>query len=207
MACYAGFGVCSGCCCSPRWRDREPFYPIYAVVVLLGVVRVVQQPRRAARCLPQIIPEEHLQNAIAWNSSVNQGATILGPSLGGLIYAVAKGPAAVYTTSMLAAVGAVFLMSQIKLRSKPRPERAAQPEIRAGGAPLYRQEEDHPGLHFAGPFRGAARRSGGAACRSSRAKFFGPGPGAWACCGRLPRSARAAWRCCWRTGPSAAAPA
>jgi MFS family permease len=62
-----------------------------------------------------------LQNAIAWNSSVNQGGTILGPSLGGLIYAVAKGPAAVYTTSMLAAAGAVFLMTQIKLHSKARP--------------------------------------------------------------------------------------
>src|SRR4029077_3373466 len=39
----------------------------------------------------------------------------------GLIYAVTRGPAAVYTKSMLAAVGAVFLMAQIKLHSKPRP--------------------------------------------------------------------------------------
>jgi MFS family permease len=89
---------------------------MYGVVVLLGVVRAFNNPASRS-LLPQIIPEEHLQNAIAWNSSVNQGATILGPSLGGFIYAVARGPAAVYATSMLAAVGAVFLMSQVKLHS------------------------------------------------------------------------------------------
>ena len=99
------------------WRT---VLPMYAIVVLLGVVRSFNNP--ASRSfLPQIIPEEHLQNAVAWNSTVNQGGTILGPSLGGLIYAVAKGPAPVYTTSMLAAAGAVFLMSQIHLRAKPRP--------------------------------------------------------------------------------------
>ena len=93
---------------------------MYAIVVLLGVVRSFNNPASRS-LLPQIIPEEHLQNAVAWNSSVNQGGTILGPSLGGLIYAVARGPAAVYTTSMLAAVGAVFLMTQIKLHIMARP--------------------------------------------------------------------------------------
>src|SRR4029077_9150481 len=94
--------------------------PMYAVVVLLGVVRSFNNPATVS-LVPMIIPEEHVQNAIAWNSSVNQGGTILGPSLGGLIYAVTKGPAAVYTGAMLAAAGACFLMSQVKLRTKARP--------------------------------------------------------------------------------------
>jgi MFS family permease len=120
MACYAGFGVCSALLLFYSLSGLRTVLPMYAVVVLLGVVRSFNNPVSRA-LLPQIIPEKHLQNAIAWNSSVNQGGTILGPSLGGLIYAVAKGPAAVYTTSMLAAAGAAFLMSQIKLHSKPRP--------------------------------------------------------------------------------------
>jgi MFS family permease len=119
-ACYAGFGVCSALLLFYSLSGLRTVLPMYAVVVLLGVVRSFNNPVSRS-LLPQIIPEKHLQNAIAWNSSVNQGGTILGPSLGGLIYAVAKGPAAVYTTSMLAAVGATFLMSQIKLHSKPRP--------------------------------------------------------------------------------------
>jgi len=120
MACYAGFGVCSALLLFYALSGLRTVLPMYAVVVLLGVVRSFNNP--ASRSfLPQIIPEEHLQNAIAWNSSVNQGGTILGPSLGGLIYAVAKGPAAVYVTSMLAAAGAAFLMAQVKLRARARP--------------------------------------------------------------------------------------
>jgi MFS family permease len=120
MACYAGFGICSTLLLFYALSGLRTVLPMYGIVVLLGVVRSFNNPASRS-LLPQIIPEEHLQNAIAWNSSVNQGGTILGPSLGGLIYAVAKGPAAVYTTSMLAAAGAAFLMSQIKLHSKPRP--------------------------------------------------------------------------------------
>lgn len=120
MACYAGFGVCSGLLLFYALSGLRTVLPMYAVVVLLGVVRSFNNPVSRS-LLPQLVPEEHLQNAIAWNSSINQGGTILGPSLGGLIYAVAKGPAAVYTASMLAAAGAAFLMSQVKLRSRPRP--------------------------------------------------------------------------------------
>ncbi len=120
MACYAGFGVCSALLLFYALSGLRTVLPMYAIVILLGVVRSFNNPVSRS-LLPQIVPEEHLQNAIAWNSSVNQGGTILGPSLGGLIYAVAKGPAAVYTTSMLAAAGAAFLMSQVKLHAKPRP--------------------------------------------------------------------------------------
>jgi MFS family permease len=120
MAFYAGFGVCSALLLFYALSGLRTVLPMYAVVVLLGVVRSFNNPV-SRTLLPMIIPEEHLQNSIAWNSSVNQAGTILGPSLGGLIYAIAKGPAAVYTTSMLAAVAAVFLMAKIKLHSKPRP--------------------------------------------------------------------------------------
>ena len=120
MTCYAGFGVCSALLLLYALSGLRTVLPMYGIVVLLGVVRSFNNPASRS-LLPQIIPEEHLQNAVAWNSSVNQGGTILGPSLGGLIYAVAKGPAAVYTTSMLAAAGAVFLMTQIKLHIKARP--------------------------------------------------------------------------------------
>lgn len=120
MICYAGFSVCSFLLLFTALRRMQSVYPLYIVVVLLGVVRAFNNPASRA-LLPQIIPEEHLQNAIAWNSSVNQGGTILGPSLGGFIYAVARGPAAVYASAMLAAFGAAMLMSQVKLHSKPRP--------------------------------------------------------------------------------------
>ena len=120
MGCYAGFGVCSALLLAYAFSGLRTVLPMYGIVVLLGVVRAFNNPVSRS-FLPQIIPEEHLQNAIAWNSSVNQAGTILGPSFGGLIYAIAKGPAPVYTTAMVAAAVAAFLMAQVKLRAKARP--------------------------------------------------------------------------------------
>src|ERR1019366_3375101 len=132
IACYAGFGICSGLLLFTVLDGIRAVYPIYAVVVLLGVVRSFNGPVSRA-LLTQVVPEEHLPNAVAWNSSVYQGATILGPSIGGLIYALAKGPSAVYTISMLAAVGAIFFTAQIRLRAKPRPrERLSLDTVLAG---------------------------------------------------------------------------
>jgi MFS family permease len=120
IVCYSAFGVCSGLLLLSALRGLHSVYPIYIVVVLLGVVRSLNNPVSRAM-LAQLVPEEHLANAIAWNSSFWQGATILGPSLGGLIYAISKGPGPVYAMSMLAAVIAVFALLRIKLRVKARP--------------------------------------------------------------------------------------
>ena len=119
MACYAGFGVCSSLLLFIALKNIRAVIPIYAVILLGGVVRAFNNPVSRSM-VPQIIPEEHLENAIAWNSSVNQAGTILGPSLGGLIYAVAGGPGPVYVTAMLAAAGGAFLLAQVKLRAKAR---------------------------------------------------------------------------------------
>ena len=120
IGCYVGFAVCSGLLLFTALRGMHAVLPIYSVVVILGIVRSFNGPVSRAM-LPQIVPEEHFQNAVAWNGSVNQGGTILGPSLGGLIYAVSKGPSAVYTMAMLAAVGAIICMVRINLRAKARP--------------------------------------------------------------------------------------
>ena len=111
---------------------------------------------------------------------VNQAGTILGPSFGGLIYAIAKGPAPVYTTAMVAAAAAAFLMAQVKLRAKARPREPLSVENRAGRTSLHPREKNHTRFHFAGSFCGAAGRRGRAAARlrrgSSANRPLGTGP-------------------------------
>lgn len=140
MLCYAGFSVCSSLLLFTALRGMHSVYPLYIVVVLLGVVRAFNNPASRA-LLPQIIPEEHLQNAIAWNSSVNQGGTIMGPSIGGFIYAIARGPAVVYATAMLTAFGAALLMSQVKLHRKPRPREPVTLKSVLAGLRYIRQKK------------------------------------------------------------------
>ena len=116
---YAGFAVCSGLLIEITWRGAHTVSLIYAVMALVGVVRSLNQPASRA-ILPLLVADEHFHSAVAWNATVFQTATILGPALGGLAYTFFRGPAAVYAVSMAAALGAVAAMLRMKLQSKPR---------------------------------------------------------------------------------------
>ena len=118
-ACYAGYGLCSGLLLFITQRGVHSVRPIYIVLILLGVVRSFNGTASRS-ILPQLVPEEHFANAVAWNASTFQAATIIGPSLGGILYALFHGPSAVYAVAMLTAVGALLSMFRIKTRPQVR---------------------------------------------------------------------------------------
>ena len=72
-----------------------PRIAIFAVIFVFGAARAFEMPALAA-FLPGIVPETMLPRAIAGSASANQAATIGGPALGGLLYAVS--PALPYGT-------------------------------------------------------------------------------------------------------------
>lgn len=80
-------------------------WPVFAAISLYGVARAFYNPARQS-LVPNLVPAKHLSTAIAANSTGNQMATICGPALGGLLYAIrpelAYGAAAVF--ALLAAV-------------------------------------------------------------------------------------------------------
>ncbi len=117
--CYCGFAVSSAMLCAIAWRGIRSVHLIYAVVVLVGVVRAFNGPVSRA-LLPQLVPEEHFPNAVAWNASIFQAATILGPSIGGFLYALSRGPVVVYATAVVTGIVAVFSTLRITLRTQAR---------------------------------------------------------------------------------------
>src|ERR1700722_7711263 len=119
FGCYAGFAVCSAFLFLISVRGVPSVYWIYGVMAMLGIVRSFNGPATRA-IVPQMVPEEHLPNAVAWGSTTFQSATILGPSIGGVIYALANGPLAVYVTSMTLSAAAMFSMLGVNPVSKPR---------------------------------------------------------------------------------------
>jgi MFS family permease len=54
------------------------------------------------------------------SSSIYQGANILGPALGGLVYAATRGPAAVYTLGLVSGLVAVSSTFRIQFQEQPR---------------------------------------------------------------------------------------
>ncbi len=118
--CYVGFATCSGLLLLIALRASHAVLPIYGVVVLSGVVRAFNGPVTRS-ILPQLVPEEHFTNAVAWSSSANQSANILGPSIGGFVYAISHGPSSVYAVAMIAGLFAALSTLRIRLQSKLRP--------------------------------------------------------------------------------------
>ncbi|HUO16618.1 MAG TPA: MFS transporter [Verrucomicrobiae bacterium] len=119
-ACYAGYAVCFTLLLILSQRTQPTMKAIYAVLVLIGVVRSFNSTASRS-ILPQLVSREHFPNAVAWNSTIFQTATILGPALGGIIYAAFRGPSAVYAIAFVTAVGATISTFRIKPESKPRP--------------------------------------------------------------------------------------
>jgi MFS family permease len=118
-ACYVGYAVCSGLLLFLAESGTHSVRPIYAVLILLGVVRSFNGTASRS-ILPQLVPDEHFANAVAWNATTFQAATILGPSLGGILYALFRGPSAVYAGAMLTAGGALLSMFRIQTRPQAR---------------------------------------------------------------------------------------
>src|SRR5579859_281492 len=117
--CYIGFALCCSLLLATTVRDVRSVYYIFAVLVLLGIVRSFTGPVSRA-LLPQLVPEEHFPNAVAWASTTFQGAAILGPALGGIVYALFRGPAAVYVLAVIMAIAAVIFTLKIKTQERPR---------------------------------------------------------------------------------------
>jgi MFS family permease len=121
--CYAGFALCSFLLLILAVRPTHTVRPIYGVLVLLGVVRSLSGPVSRA-LLPHTVPLEHFPNAVALHSTIYQGATILGPAVGGVMYAAFHHADAVYAASFTAGLLALGLTLRLRFRESKR-ERAS----------------------------------------------------------------------------------
>jgi MFS family permease len=99
-------------------------YPIYAALLLLGAVRAFSMPTGQA-FLPSLVAEEHFPAAVAWSASVFQVAAILGPALGGLLYAWSGSPAPVYACSAAAYLVTLALLIVIRPHAPQTPRDAS----------------------------------------------------------------------------------
>lgn len=92
---------------------------VYALLLVIGIGRAFSAPARWS-ILPHLVPTEALANAVTWNSSGWQVASMTGPTLGGFIIAWTGRAASAYAlTAMCCGVCAV-LVAGIRLRPMAR---------------------------------------------------------------------------------------
>ncbi len=103
--------------------DRLGVAPILGVLALLGATRAFSAPATWA-LLPWLVPRDQLPRAIPMSSAIYQLATIGGPALGGLLYALG-GAELAYVASAVTSGGAAVLFLTLR---PDRPPRAASAE-------------------------------------------------------------------------------
>lgn len=109
---YGGYALCSALLLVIHTESPRSVHWIYVVLVLLGIARAFSFPVSRA-ILPHLVPAEHFSNAVAWNASTFQIATIAGPALGGIAYALFHGPEAVYITAVAVSILSVVMTFRI----------------------------------------------------------------------------------------------
>jgi len=124
LLCHLGFGVCSGLLAWLALTEIRTPVPIFAVLVLLGTARAFNAPAAQA-LMPSLLPEADFPNAVAWNSSTFQVANVVGPALGGVLYALFGNPEAVYLLAAGLAVVDVLVLVGVKTRTGRMEHRAA----------------------------------------------------------------------------------
>ena len=115
LFCCAGYAFCSAMLLLFAWRGVASVAPIYAVLLLNGVVRAFNGPANQS-FLPQLVAVEHFPNAVAWGSSVFQGAMVAGPMIGGLLYGAAGSPIPVYVSAAACYLAALLMVSRIRVQ-------------------------------------------------------------------------------------------
>jgi len=96
FACIAVQVLCAVALAAFTTLGLSNLVPIFAVMVAFGVTRAFMGPASNA-LVPNLVPIALFGNAVAINSSAWQVATIVGPAIGGILYAAA-GPVPVYAT-------------------------------------------------------------------------------------------------------------
>ena len=98
---------------------------IYAVIVVSGVARAFLQPARQALSA-ELVPRTLYSNAVTWRSGSWQLAAVLGPALGGLLYAIG-GITLSYAVDAILMSFAVVLLFTVRHRSPVRDVTQAEP--------------------------------------------------------------------------------
>ncbi len=112
--------------------------PLISISLFLGIINAFDMPLRQSFVVEMVTDREHLGNAIALNSSIVNGARLVGPALAGMVIAT-WGEATCFllnAVSYLAVLGALLAMRDLPPH-RPAPHRRFREELWAGLAHAF----------------------------------------------------------------------
>ena len=103
-------GLCAAAFVYFAWRGLTSPLPIFGILLVIGIARAFFAPASQSLA-PNLVPAHDLPNAIAWNSTSWQAATIVGPVAGGLLYGL--GTMVPYVTAFIFLVLAIIALALV----------------------------------------------------------------------------------------------
>ena len=100
-------------CTFTGWQSKES---ILALIFVVGAARAFEMPTMQA-LVPRLVPGALLTRAFAWSASASQTANIVGPALGGLLYAL--GPTVAYGIACILFLSASSFVGLIRIEQTP----------------------------------------------------------------------------------------
>lgn len=119
------------------FQGTETVWPFFPVLIVFGVARAFNAPATSA-LIASTVPEEAFPNAVAWNSSAWQGATIVGPVAGGLLYGISA-EVAYFTAFLLLIIAASAAIMIPKPAFTRKRERVTIETLTAGFKYIYKE--------------------------------------------------------------------
>jgi MFS family permease len=98
---------------------RGPVALVYFFLVVSGIGQAVKMPARWA-LLPQLVPHLQMSQAVTWNSSSWQIASVAGPALGGAVIARTRGATWAYALNAACALANIALVASLRPRPAAR---------------------------------------------------------------------------------------
>ena len=85
---------------------------LYVCLAAAGTAKAFWMPARQA-FLPRIVPMEIFGNAVTWNTSGFEMATMTGPAIGGILIGLFRSPTLVYAINAVAGITYVILIARV----------------------------------------------------------------------------------------------
>jgi MFS family permease len=123
LLCYTVQFLCTGALLWFALHGIQKIWPIYTVLVGIGLGRAFSGPASSAM-VPSLVPKEHFVNAITWGATIYQIANMAGPAVGGLLFVLPltgalrsmDGAAIVYSFTLVMLGLFLILISMIRTR-------------------------------------------------------------------------------------------
>ena len=131
LICYSVQFVCTAALLWFALHGIQHIWPIYAVLVGIGLGRAFSGPASSAM-VPSLVPKEHFVNAITWGATIYQIANMAGPAVGGLLFTLSltgaladwNGAAIVYSFTLAMLGLFIVLIAMIRTRLEQTEKKA-----------------------------------------------------------------------------------